>query len=148
MQTTRRAIAFLTASSLLLSSACSNPSSYTGPHLEFSPRQSAERTAFGENEWEWQATCVGFGKTERGPLKVRVRPSWFYCGPVAANGCQTPGEIIINEKHFEAALSHELIHWFEMSQGHAPDPQHLGSVWDRCDHLNNPSSRTQLHGTF
>ena len=145
MRTTLRVTALAVAS---FGAACGSPTSYTGPHLEFNPRQSAERTAFGENEWELQASCVGYGRTERGPIKVTVKPGWFYCGSIAANGCQTPGELIINEKYFEAALSHELIHWFETSQGHAPDPKHVSPVWKKCDRLNNPTSRELLDGLF
>lgn len=130
----------------LLAGCGGSPTAYTGPHLEFSPTQSAERTAFGENEWEVQSRCVGYGRTERSPLKVTVKPGWFWCGNVAANGCQTSGELVVNEQHFEAALSHELIHWFEASLGHAPDPKHEGAVWAKCDRLNNGSAALEVEG--
>jgi len=118
------------------------------PHLKYNPAVSDARAAWSEAEWAFQANCLAFNRTQRSPLLVKVHPDAFVCGNVWANGCTNPGWLEVNEKTYEGALSHELIHWMQMGMGGPPDYKHESSVWKRCDHLNNPAAYVDFGGGF
>lgn len=107
------------------------------PELSFKGATPAEEV-LGYQLLEEQKACYGF-KKQLTSFPIRVLGGAFFCGTTFANGCTLGYEIQVNRKTYEDALSHEFIHLFDFKTGRAPDYQHSGEIWKRCDKRNTPS---------
>jgi hypothetical protein len=133
---------------VLMGGCAVTPTGPDGPRFSYEPPVSGERVLFAEAEWEQHKACVGLSREARATIVVRTYSAAFLCGPVMAAGCTWfPDRIGVMDSCWEAALSHELIHWQESMLGRPPDRDHSGAVWAKCDLLNTAQSRAVIDGS-
>lgn len=115
---------------------CALPSAPTADRITLPPEATTDELSFALSELSLQKECVGATRTVE--VRVVFHEGFFDCGGVAANGCLWDSQTIhVNHRVFEPALSHELIHMWEVTLGHAFDYAHTSPVWGKCDRLNH-----------